>query len=113
MSSDPELGVRLALTALDTSPTEEAGVALRQTTQAFYPYTALDADSVHANTAAYSPDGERVVTGGDDGVATIWDVATHRARRAVARRARRGARRALLAAQAIASRSASPTARSS
>ena len=78
VNSDPELGVRLALTALDTAPTDEAEVALRQTTNAFYPYTELQADSVRASTAAYSPDGSRLVTGGDDGVATVWDAVTHR-----------------------------------
>jgi WD40 repeat protein/DNA-binding SARP family transcriptional activator/molybdopterin-guanine dinucleotide biosynthesis protein len=78
VNSDPELGVRLALIALDTSRTDEAEVALRQATNAFYPYTELRADSVRASTAGYSRDGSRLVTGGADGVATVWDAATHR-----------------------------------
>jgi len=79
VNSDPELGVRLALIALDKSPSdEEAAIALRQTTHAFSPYSTLRADPVLANAAAYSPDGERVVTGGDDGVAAVWDAASHR-----------------------------------
>ena len=77
-NSDPELGVRLALIALDTAPTDEADVALRQTTNAFYPYTELDADSVRASAAGYSPDGSHLVTGGAAGVASVWDAATHR-----------------------------------
>ena len=78
VNSDPELGVRLSLIALDTAPTAEAGVALRQTTNAFYPYTELDADPVRASTAGYSPDGSHLVTGGAAGVASVWDAATHR-----------------------------------
>ena len=79
MNSDPELGVRLSLIALDTAPTAEAGVALRQTTNAFYPYTELDADPVRASTAgSSSPDGSHLVTGGAAGVASVWDAATHR-----------------------------------
>ena len=79
VNSDPELGVRLALIALDKSPSdEEAAIALRQTTHAFHPYSTLRADPVLANAAAYSPDGERLVTGGDDGVAVVWDAASHR-----------------------------------
>jgi WD40 repeat protein len=79
VNSDPELGVRLALIALDKSPTDaEAAIALRQTTHAFYPYIRLRADSAVANAASYSPNGERLVTGGNDGVAVLWDASTHR-----------------------------------
>ncbi len=77
-NSDPELGVRLSLIALDTSPTDEAQVALRETTAAFYPYKEIKADSVRASTAAFNADGSRLVTGGADGVAIVWDAATHR-----------------------------------
>jgi len=78
LGDDPELSLALALWALDTSPTEQAGAALRQATQAFRPYTALDTDSSAANSAAYSPDGDRVLTGGAKGSAVVWDVATGR-----------------------------------
>jgi WD40 repeat protein/DNA-binding SARP family transcriptional activator len=75
---DPELSLRLALSALDTASTDQAGTALREATLGFRQLGVLQADSLDANTAAYSPDGERVVTGGADGVALVWDVATRR-----------------------------------
>jgi WD40 repeat protein/DNA-binding SARP family transcriptional activator len=75
---DPELGVRLALWALDTAQTDEAGKALREATLAFRQIAVLPADSLDANAAAYSPDGTKVVTGGTDGHALVWDVATRR-----------------------------------
>jgi WD40 repeat protein/DNA-binding SARP family transcriptional activator len=78
LAVDPELSVRLALWALDTAPTDEAAAALRGATLAFHPSSVLRADRLDANTAAYSPDGDRVVTGGTTGVARVWDVATHR-----------------------------------
>jgi WD40 repeat protein/DNA-binding SARP family transcriptional activator len=77
LNGDPELGVRLALLALDKAPTAQAGAALRQALPAFHPYTSLTVDPNDANAAAYSPDGRRLVTGGAVGAA-IWDVATHR-----------------------------------
>jgi WD40 repeat protein/DNA-binding SARP family transcriptional activator len=75
---DPALGVRLALWAEDTAPTDESAAALRQATAALHKSTVLRADSMNANTAAFSPDGDRVVTGGSDGIARVWDAATRR-----------------------------------
>jgi WD40 repeat protein/DNA-binding SARP family transcriptional activator len=75
---DPELAVRLALWAHDTSPTAEADEALRNATLAFRQIGVMRADSLDANTAAYRPDGRRVVTGGTDGRVLVWDAATQR-----------------------------------
>jgi WD40 repeat protein len=75
---DPELALRLALSAVDRSPTDQAAAALREATLAFRQLGVLRADSLDANTAAYSPDGKRVVTGGTDGRALVWDLSTRR-----------------------------------
>jgi WD40 repeat protein/DNA-binding SARP family transcriptional activator len=75
---DPELATRLALWALDTSPTDQAATALREATLALHPFKVLTADSIDANAAMYSSDGKHVLTGGGDGRALVWDVAERR-----------------------------------
>ena len=69
-------GWRSGLTTRRT--TAEAGAALREATLAFRQLGVMQADSLDANTAAYSPDGRRIVTGGTDGRALVWDAATQR-----------------------------------
>jgi WD40 repeat protein/DNA-binding SARP family transcriptional activator len=78
LAVDPGLGVRLALWGLDTAPTDQAATALREATAAFHESTVLEADSVDARTAAYNPDGDRLVTGGSAGIARVWDVGRRR-----------------------------------
>jgi WD40 repeat protein/DNA-binding SARP family transcriptional activator len=78
LGTDPELGLRLALSAVHASPTTDAAAALRQATLAFRQVGVLQADSVTAETAAFSPDGSRIVTGGDNGIARVWDAASGR-----------------------------------
>jgi WD40 repeat protein/DNA-binding SARP family transcriptional activator len=79
LEADPELALRLALTALAASQTDEAAAALREATTAFQQRGVLHADSDNALTVSSSPDGERIVTGGEDGRAIVWDAATHNA----------------------------------
>jgi WD40 repeat protein/DNA-binding SARP family transcriptional activator len=76
--TDLELSMRLALMAYDTAPTEQAAMALRQATAAFAQVAGLPADPVDAWTAAYSPDGTRMLSGGGEGRAIVWDPATQK-----------------------------------
>jgi WD40 repeat protein/DNA-binding SARP family transcriptional activator len=76
LAAEPELAVRLALTAVDSSPTDEAVRALREATAAFRPLAVVRADSTDAWTAVVSPDAARMVTGGTDGNVILWDVET-------------------------------------
>jgi WD40 repeat protein/DNA-binding SARP family transcriptional activator len=75
---DPELALRLALSGVDRSPTDQAAAALREATLAFRQLAVLPADSLDANAADYSPDGKSVVSGGAEGRALVWDVAARR-----------------------------------
>ena len=52
---DPELGVRLALWALDTAPTNDAREALRETTAAFRQLSVMRADSLDALRGGLQP----------------------------------------------------------
>ena len=76
LDSDPELGLRLALWALETEETDQAAFALREAVLAYHERSELPADDTDANAAAYNADGTRVVTGGTDGVIRVWDPAT-------------------------------------
>ena len=78
LAVDPELALRLALWAVDTAQTDQAAAALREATLAFRQLGVVKADSLDARTAAYSPDGKRILTGGTDGRALLWDAATGR-----------------------------------
>ncbi|HEX5622003.1 MAG TPA: hypothetical protein VFX51_26490, partial [Solirubrobacteraceae bacterium] len=77
LPSDPELAVRLALSALDHARTNEAEVALRQATPEFRQRALLRAAPSHATTVAYSPDGDQILTGAENGNAILWNAATH------------------------------------
>ena len=75
---DPELALRLAMWADDTAPTRDADAALRQAVLGYHQLAVLPTDSLAARTADYSPDGTRIVSGGDNGVVRIWDAASRR-----------------------------------
>src|SRR5262249_42574667 len=72
LPDDPELALRLALFADQTASTPQAAAALRQAVLGFHRHLTVPADSESAQTAAFSPDGRRIVTGGDGGIARVW-----------------------------------------
>jgi WD40 repeat protein len=74
---DPSLALRLALWSVATDDTPEAAAALREATSAFRQQAVVSADRVDAWTAQLSSDGARLVTGGSEGNAVLWDAATH------------------------------------
>ena len=76
---DPELGRpagALGATTRRRRPRPAQPCARRRS--AFRQLGVMQADSLDANTAAYSPDGRRIVTGGTDGRVLVWDAATQR-----------------------------------
>ena len=76
LTTDPTLSLTLALGAWARSRTPEANVALREATAASDQQLGrLEVDSRTAYTAAFSPDGTLLVTGGYDGLVKVWDVA--------------------------------------
>jgi WD40 repeat protein/DNA-binding SARP family transcriptional activator len=78
LDSDPELGLRLALWALDTAETAQAEFAVRQAVLAYHQQEELPVDPTDANAAAFSADGSRVVAGGAEGEAQLWELGGER-----------------------------------
>jgi WD40 repeat protein len=78
LNVDPELGVLLSLQALGTSPALEAEDALHQSLESLQVSLTLAIPSSNdpIRTVAYSPDGARLATAGDDRKARIWDAAS-------------------------------------
>ena len=71
LQSDPELGLLLAAEALRLDPTASSEHAVREALLASRARGIMRQGPV--TTAAYSPDGATVVTGGEDGVARVYD----------------------------------------
>jgi WD40 repeat protein len=72
-----DLALLLAMEAAKTQPTPEAESALRQSLfESLQPERTFPGHPGGAYFAAFSPDGKRIVTGGADNIARIWDVAS-------------------------------------
>jgi WD40 repeat protein len=70
---DPELGVLLAIEAVDTSRTSEAEAALRATLQGSHVRATLQGHDGTVSDAVFSPDGARLLSLGFDATARLWD----------------------------------------
>jgi WD40 repeat protein len=76
LSTDPELSMLLAREALDIKYTEQAEDALRQSLIESRVRGTLTGHQEALRDLAFSPDGDRLVTGSDDYSARIWDLGT-------------------------------------
>jgi len=74
LSTDPELGLRLATEAARVAPTEQAEDALRSTLLTSHLRAELRGHTGWVRHAAFSPDGKLVITASDDETARIWEV---------------------------------------
>ncbi len=78
LNADPELGVLLSLQALGTSPTLEAEDSLHQSLGSLQVSLTLvvPTSDKPIRAVAYSPDGARLATAGDDSKGRVWDAAS-------------------------------------
>jgi WD40 repeat protein len=82
LGTDPELGVLLSLQALQLATTTEAENSLHNTVEGTLPLLSFvlpDGDKATKDpvrTVAYSPDGVRIATAGDDRIARIWNASS-------------------------------------
>ncbi len=78
--SDPELGLLLAIEAMELAHTFEAEDSLRRALQSSHLYRILNGHENIVNSASFSPDGHLVVTASQDGTVRLWDSSTGQAR---------------------------------
>ena len=78
LSINPELSVLLAIRAIETRRTPQAEAVLRQATLESTVKATLRGHQGAANSASFSPDGQRVVSAGDDGTVRVWELGTGR-----------------------------------
>ncbi len=77
LETNRDLALLLAIEAAKTQPTDEAESALRQSLfESLQPERTFPGHQGGAYFAAFTPDGKRIITGGDDNIARIWDVAS-------------------------------------
>lgn len=75
-ASDPELSVMLAREALNIKDTDQAQAALRAAVLAFPSRAVLCEHRGVVRTGSFSADSRLAVTGSEEGLARVWDVAT-------------------------------------
>jgi WD40 repeat protein len=75
-ADDPRTALQDATQAVGASETKEAVGALRAAIASYVRPTTLKGHTDAAWSAAFSPDGKLLVTGGDDDVARVWNVAS-------------------------------------
>jgi WD40 repeat protein len=79
LTTDPELSVLLARSAIDTLPDQSTDEALRKALGASRVRARYIGHEGEVRSVAYSADGSRLVSGGADGTVRLWDTTTRTA----------------------------------
>ncbi len=78
LPQDPELSVLLAIEALRVAPTAQAEDALRQSLPESHVQAVMRGHTDAVSSAAFSPDGKRVITASFDRTARVWEASAGR-----------------------------------
>jgi WD40 repeat protein len=78
LETDPELAIALAAAGANGQRTPQAEDALRRALRVSHARVVLRGHAGPVRSAAFDPNGRRVVTAGQDGTARVWDAATGR-----------------------------------